>query len=341
MYSALVPHSNPDIQQEFSNIYRILNELVVGVSSSTAYNRIYPGQVQAIGGDTYLPQIGTSSNNAIALWNGTSGTSVKSSSVLVLGQNITNITGINASYPVLEGDISNVGLLAHIANKSNICRTLVAGEGLTVSNANGVGGDPELALDFPGLNIFAIADVNNDIMGYYNSAQAAHKKVTVKNFWDKVFNYYLTARGDIIAQGVGGSLPTRIPISAAGLYLKSDGTDPDWAKAPKQSCHIHLQDPEAADDGYIIHLFPEDSTIDNILFQIDNGTYVTFNIGIRNGLFGTETDIFVANVTASTIQNSAVPDITHITAHHALVFNTISVSGSVSWVGAGIEFSVP
>lgn len=199
------------------------------------------------------------------------------------------------------------------------------------------------SLDIPGLNSLSPTDVTADVLAYYSSGAAVHKKMSLQVFWAKVFNYYCTAEGDLVYEGAGDVVPTRLAIGTGGQFLRvnNGASAPAWDTV-QDAKMFQIQDPTASDDGLICALFPQAATIKAVIHQVSGGTSVDWNMQVCTAPFGGATsDVFSSDEQSTTSEQTETSfNTSAIAAHDVLKINITSVSGSVDWLFVGVEYEV-
>ena len=105
------------------------------------------------------------------------GISVSASGVAV---DFTAVQGKDATLDALAAFNSN-GMIVQTAADTFASRTITAGDGIAVTNGNGVSGNPTIAMDVNSITTESIPDPNNDLIVIYDVSAGAHRKTLMRN----------------------------------------------------------------------------------------------------------------------------------------------------------------
>lgn len=123
------------------------------------------------------------------------------------------------------------GILTQTAADTFAGRTITASTGVTISNGDGVAGNPAIAMAISGLTEDTAPDAAADFVATYDDSAATHKKVKPSNLvkfkWGSTTYDLTTASGDQAVTGVG--FKPRLLIFIAGInnttQMSVGGTD--------------------------------------------------------------------------------------------------------------------
>jgi hypothetical protein len=132
------------------------------------------------------------------------------------------VVSLNAGTNALALNGLGVGLSAVTAAGTMASRSLAAGSSkVTVTNANGVAGNPTIDIVEANLSL-------NSISGTLGINKGGTGQTTAGAAFDALSP--LTTRGDLIYGGLAGTA-SRLALGANGYVLMSNGTDPFWTQA--------------------------------------------------------------------------------------------------------------
>ena len=92
----------------------------------------------------------------------------------------TDVQAYDATLAALAAYNTN-GIVTQIAADTFTGRTITAGDGVTVTNGNGVAGNPTVAFNINGLTADAVPDGASDYVATYDASAGTHKKVLLNN----------------------------------------------------------------------------------------------------------------------------------------------------------------
>ena len=75
--------------------------------------------------------------------------------------------------------LSGTGIVVHTGPGVFVERTLQQGEGITITNDDGISGDPTINIDIIGLPLATTIDSNDDFLAFYNFDLGVHERVSI------------------------------------------------------------------------------------------------------------------------------------------------------------------
>jgi len=96
--------------------------------------------------------------------------------------------------------LSGTGIVVHTGPGTFAERSLQEGEGIVITNDDGVSGDPVINLDINGLPTFTTVEEDEDFIAFYNTDLGIHQKILVEDFYTQT-----APVADIVTVGVGAA----------------------------------------------------------------------------------------------------------------------------------------
>lgn len=167
----------------------------------------------------------------ILSWSGTDweNTSLTLAGALVPADIGVTVQGWDADLDALAA-LSGTGIVVHTGPNTYVERELVEGEGIAITNADGISGDPTINIDIDSLPDYTTIEDDEDFIAFYNTDVGIHEKILVEDFFTEN-----SPVADIVSVGVGAATFKGFTGSTAqmrsidngnsGIVIALSGTD--------------------------------------------------------------------------------------------------------------------